>query len=154
MANLNYNRVTLAGRLTEDPKLSSTPAGTSVCRFSVAYNRPGRSSEPDFFTVDAWREKAEFVSRYFRRGSSILIEGRLRTERWEDKKTGAKRSTVVIEATDVYFVDSKAEMPEREAPEPDEVDMRNAKPSPGMYATPGARAGIEEEMAAGDELPL
>ena len=155
MANLNYNRVTLAGRLTEDPKLTVTPSGISVCRFTVAYNPPGKSSAPEFYTVDAWRNKAEFVTRYFRRGSSILVDGKLRQESWEDKQTGKKRTVTVIEASDICFVDAKNEIPDREEIEPDEDDLRNAKPPPRAFSTPGARAQIAEEMSRDDdELPF
>ena len=153
MANLNYNRAVIAGRLTEDPRLSVTPSGISVCRFTVAYNPPGRNAPPEFYTVDAWRNKAEFVTRYFRRGSSILVEGRMRQDAWENKQTGEKRVMTVIEATDLYFVDAKSEMPEREEVEPDETDLKNAKDPPKVYSTPGARAEIAEQMKE-EDLPM
>lgn len=155
MANFNFNKVILGGRLTADPRLSVTPSGVSVCRFTVAYNPPGHAAEPEFYTVDAWRNRAEFVSRYFRRGSSILIDGRLRQESWEDKQTGKRRTQTVIEATDIHFVDAKNEIPDREEIEPDEDDLRNAKPPPRAFMTPGARAEIAKEMSEEDqELPF
>jgi len=142
MANLNYNHVSLAGRLVEDPKLTVTPSGLSVCRITIAYNKPGRdNTEADFFSVEAWKDRAEHICRYYRKGSSIMVDGRLRTDRWVDKATGQKRTAVVIVATEVYFVDSKSEMP---PPEQQSEPVPVQKPAPGMYATPGAREDIKE----------
>lgn len=151
MANLSYNKVLLAGRLAEDPKLSSTPAGVTVCRFSVAYNPPAKNAEPEFYIVDAWEDRAQLVSRYFRRGSSIFVEGHFKTEAWTDRETGRRRTQVVIVADSVRFVDSRREAQERDAPEPDAADLENAKPDPRLYSTPGARGEIDGGSGDMDE---
>lgn len=112
MANFNFNKVVIGGRLTADPELKTTPNGVSVCTFSVAVNRP-RAKEgtqsSDFFTVTAWRTTAEFITRYFRKASSICIIGALQNRTWE--KDGQKHYATEIMADEVYFVDSRDEMP-------------------------------------------
>ena len=109
MANLNYSRVTVAGRLTEDPELRQTTSGKVVTTFSVAVNKPGKTKDvASFFKVVAWDSRAEFVTRYFRKGSSIFVEGALNQRTWMDPK-GVRRSEVTIVAAHVEFVDSKNE---------------------------------------------
>lgn len=76
MSNFNFNKVILGGRLTADPELKTTPSGISVTTFSVAVARRGsKNNESDFFNVTAWRQTAEFVTRYFRKASSICVVG-------------------------------------------------------------------------------
>ena len=91
MANFNLNKVILGGRLTADPELKQTPNGTPVVTFSIAVNRRFQSKEnaqqqTDFFNVTAWRATAEFVSRYFRKGSSICVIGSLQNRTWTDQQ--------------------------------------------------------------------
>lgn len=107
MASLN--KVILIGNITADPELKQTQSGTSVCSFNIAINR--YSKEPDakkvdFFTVVAWQAKAEFVSRYFKKGSGIVIVGRLENREWTDKQ-GNKRTAVEVVADEVSFVGNK-----------------------------------------------
>lgn len=116
MANFNLNKVILGGRLTADPVLKTTPSGVPVCNFSVAVNRryvskDGSPAEADFFNVTAWRQTAEFVSRYFRKAGSICIVGHAETRSWVDQ-TGVKRFAAKIVADEAYFVDAKADMPQ------------------------------------------
>ena len=115
MANFNFNKVIIGGRLTADPKLEVTPGGTSVTSFVIAVNkaRKGREADgsADFFTVIAWRELAEFITLYFRKASSICIVGGIHSRKWVDKTTGQNRYTVEIWADEAYFVDAKTEMP-------------------------------------------
>jgi single-strand DNA-binding protein len=85
------NKVILMGRLTADPELRQTQSGISSCRFTVAINRSfvdknSGQRQADFITCVAWRQTAEFVSRYFRKGSMICVEGSLRTGSYQDKK--------------------------------------------------------------------
>lgn len=114
MANLNYNRVIIAGRLVADPEQRTTGNGTAVASFRVAVNRrPTKNAsadtpQSDFFTVVAWQGTAKFVAKYFRKGSSILVEGRLQERQWTDQQ-GQKRVSVEIVADNVYFVDSRSE---------------------------------------------
>lgn len=111
MANFNFNKVILGGRLTSDPELKTTQAGISVTSFRIAVNRrPGKDgeSQTDFFSVTAWRGTAEFVTKYFRKGSSICVTGSLQNREWTDKE-GNKRTVTEIQADEVTFVDSRSE---------------------------------------------
>ena len=116
MANFNLNKVIIGGRLTADPELKTTPSGIPVVSFTVAVNRRFGSSDnreftADFFNVTAWRQTAEFVSKYFRKASSICIVGSLQTRNWTDQQ-GNKRYSVEIVADEANFVDAKNEAPE------------------------------------------
>lgn len=108
MSNLNLNKVVLAGHLAADIELKQTTSGVAVVGFSIAVNRrrvADRDQEVDFINCVAWRQTAEFISKYFRRGSAICVTGSIQTRSWTDKKGNKKYATeVVIEAviTDVY----------------------------------------------------
>jgi single-strand DNA-binding protein len=106
------NTVALMGRLTYDPELKSTPSGVSVIRFQVAcdrnYQKSGEDRQADFIDCVAWRQTAEFVSRYFRKGSMIAVEGSIQTSNYTDKD-GNKRKQVEVVANNVSFCGSKAE---------------------------------------------
>lgn len=118
MANFNFNKVILGGRLTSDPELKQTQSGISVTTFGIAVNRKvkqGGNQEADFFNVTAWRQTAEFVSRYFRKGSSICVVGTLQNRTWTDNN-GQKRYATDIIAEEVQFVDSRGEQQEQIAP--------------------------------------
>ena len=115
MANFNFNKVIIGGRLTADPELKTTPSGVSVTSFTVAVNRNYRSKsgeEPqaDFINVTAWRQTAEFISRYFRKASSICIVGSIQTRNWTDNQ-GQKRYSTEVVADEACFVDAKSESP-------------------------------------------
>ena len=106
------NTAILMGRLTKDPELRTTQNGTSVTSFTVAvdreYVRQGEERQTDFINVVAWRQTAEFVSRYFRKGSMIAVQGSIQTRNYEDRN-GNKRTAVEIIADKVSFCGSKAE---------------------------------------------
>ena len=115
MANFNFNKVILGGRLTADPELKTTPSGISVTSFTIAVNRrtsktAAEEPQADFFNVTAWRERAEFITRYFRKASSICIVGYLQTRSWVDQQ-GMKRFATEIVADEAFFVDAKSESP-------------------------------------------
>jgi len=114
MANFNFNKVILGGRLTADPELKTTPSGVSVTSFTVAVNRrfQGKDAEAqaDFINVTAWRQTAEFVTRFFRKASSICIVGSIQTRSWVDQQ-GQKRFATEVVADEAYFVDAKSESP-------------------------------------------
>lgn len=113
MSAFNFNRVILGGRLTHIPELKTTASGISVCSFTVAINRrtaKGEESKADFIDCVAWRETAEFVSRYFVKASSICVEGYLQQRSWE-AKDGTKRTVTEVQVDRAYFVDAKNEMP-------------------------------------------
>lgn len=109
MANFNFNKVILGGRLTSDPELKTTQAGVSVTSFRIAVNRrPGKDGESttDFFNVTAWRGTAEFVTKYFRKGSCICVTGSIQNREYTDKD-GNKRTVTEIQADEANFVDGK-----------------------------------------------
>ena len=108
MANFNCNKVIIGGRLTSDPELKQTQSGIAVTQFSVAVNRKAKQAETDFFNVTAWRQTAEFVSRYFKKGSSICIVGTLQNSTWTDQNNQKHYKTDII-ADEVMFVDSKSD---------------------------------------------
>ena len=106
------NKIILMGRLTRDPELRRTQSGTAVTSFSLAVDRDFKSQsgekETDFIDVVAWRNTAEFVSKYFTKGRMAVVEGRLQIRDWTDRDGGKRRSAEVI-AENVYFGDSKRE---------------------------------------------
>lgn len=150
MANLNLNKVILAGRLVADPELKKTTnTDSSVCSFTVAVNRryskPGEQPQADFIDCVAWRQQAEFLSRYFRKGSSVCIIGSLQKRAWNDQQ-GNKRYTTEVIADEINFVDAKSEGPNREF-SPDAV------PQAPAYSTAPAELTKFEE-ADEDDLPF
>ena len=107
------NVVVLMGRLVSDPELRHTPNDVPVTSFTIAVNRRFQSKDnaqqqTDFFNVTAWRATAEFVSRYFHKGSSICVIGSLQNRTWTDQQ-GAKRYATDIVADEIQFVDSRGE---------------------------------------------
>lgn len=105
------NTAILMGRLTADPELKTTQNGVSVTSFCVAVDRryqKGGEKQTDFINVVAWRQTADFVSRYFHKGSMIAVQGSIQTRNYEDKN-GNKRTAVEIVADNVSFCGSKAE---------------------------------------------
>ena len=113
MANFNFNKVILGGRLTADPELKTTPSGVSVTSFSLAVNKPPRNGEagdPLFLNCTAWRGTAEFVTRYFRRASSICVVGSLSENRWTDRN-GIARWEFFVLADEAFFVDALRDSP-------------------------------------------
>lgn len=104
------NHITLMGRLTGDPELRRTGTGTAVTSFSIACERDfassGTEKETDFINIVAWRNTAEFVSKYFSKGRMAIISGRLQMRNYNDKN-GNKRIAAEVVAESVYFGDSK-----------------------------------------------
>ena len=109
MANFNINKVILGGRLTADPELKETQSGVPVCSFSIAVNRKvakDQEQKADFINCTAWRNTAEFIQKYFRKGSSLCIVGNIQTRSWDDKN-GNKRYATEVVVDEAMFVDSK-----------------------------------------------
>ena len=105
------NHITIMGRLTRDPELRRTGSGVAVASFTVAVDRDfggrdGGEKETDFIDCVAWRQTGEFVSKYFTKGSMIVVSGRLQIRSWTDKD-GNKRRTAEVVADNVYFGESK-----------------------------------------------
>ncbi len=112
------NHIEIMGNMVADPELKTTGSGIKVCSFRIAcerdYAAAGAQKETDFVDIVAWREKAEFVSKYFSKGMPILVTGRLQTRKWEDRD-GSKRSAVEIQADNLYFAGGERKrQPERE----------------------------------------
>ncbi len=105
------NVVCLMGRLTADPEVRQTPNGISVCSFSVAVNRAysGQNGErqADFINCVAWRQTAEFIGRYFRKGNMIGLNGSIQTRTYQDKDTGKNRTAFEVVINNAYFAESK-----------------------------------------------
>jgi single-strand DNA-binding protein len=118
MANLNLNKVILCGRLTADVELKQTPNGLPVCTFALAINRKVAKDQPqkaDFIKCVAWRQTAEFISRYFKKGSSLCVAGSIQTRTWKNDE-GYARESVEVLVDEAMFVDSKSEAGNHDAP--------------------------------------
>ncbi len=106
------NTVALMGRLTFEPELKTTPSGVSVLRFQIAcdrnYQRAGAERQADFIDCVAWRQTAEFISRYFHKGSMIAVEGSIQTSNYTDKN-GNSRKQVEVVANNVSFCGGRNE---------------------------------------------
>ena len=127
------NHITIMGRMTRDPELRRTGSGIAVAGFTVAVDRDfsgkdGGEKETDFIDCVAWRQTGEFVSKYFTKGSMIVVSGRLQMRSWTDKD-GNKRRTAEVVAENVYFGDSKRS-----------GDAGNTSaPAYGSYSAPAAQ---------------
>ncbi len=142
----SFNKVILIGNLTSDPELKQTTSGISVCSFSIAVNRKfSKDSEQacDFITIQTWRQTAEFVSRYFKKGKPILVCGQLQTRTWTDNQ-GNKRNATEVVADEVSFVGNSESTTE-------------AKPEPSTHvptAYGGANPSQFEEVPNDGDLPF
>ena len=107
---MSLNRIVIMGRLTKDPELRRTQSGMAVTSFTLAVDRDFKGQngekETDFVEIVAWRNTAEFVSKYFTKGRMAVVEGRLQLRDWTDKEGNKRRSAEVV-ADNVYFGDSK-----------------------------------------------
>jgi single-strand DNA-binding protein len=106
------NKAILMGRLTKDPEMRyATNASIPVCNFTLAvdrrFSKKGEEKQADFINIIAWKEKAEFISKYFTKGSKIAIVGTIQTRTWEDKD-GKKHYATDIVADEAYFTEGKA----------------------------------------------
>ena len=105
------NVVAIMGRLVADPELRTTPQGTNVCSFRIAcdrnFVRQGEQRQADFIDIVAWRSQAEFVSKYFQKGSLIAIDGSIQTRQYQDKN-GNNRTAIEIVANNVNFAAPKS----------------------------------------------
>ncbi len=135
------NVVCLLGRLTADPELRQTPNGISVCSFSVAINRAysGANGErqADFINCVAWRQTAEFISRYFRKGNMIGLNGSIQTRQYQDKDTGKNRTAFEVVINNAYFAESKS-------------GSSQSQPSYSQPARPAAETGFSNTFSTGD----
>ena len=139
------NRTIIMGRLTRDPELRRTQSGTAVASFALAVERDFKGRDTgekaaDFIDIVAWRQTAEFISRYFTKGRLAVVEGRLQTRSYEDK-SGNKRKAVEVVADNVYFADSRKD--------------GDSAPPPSAYEAPAGKPGEFAELSDDDgELPF
>ena len=138
-----FNLVVLTGRLTADPELKTTQNGISVTSFSIAVNRrfrAGEEAQADFINIVAWRQTAEFITKYFKKGSLIGIEGSIQTRKYTDKD-GNNRTAFEVVANNVQFVEPK----------------RDSAPSgaePASFSNAGSNDFADFGDASDDDLPF
>ena len=159
---LNFNMVQLAGRICADPELKTTTSGLSTVRFRLAVNRRGENQQADFFTVVAWRQTAEFICKYFRKGSAIMIDGEAHVNNWE-AKDGTKHSDVEFIVNHAYFVEGKQEGGLQPAQAQNTTPPTSTSVYTAMQAQPaqpvnpyadGAMKSFESIALDGDDLPF
>lgn len=139
----SFNKVILMGNLTADPELKQTQSGISACTISIAVNRrrsKEENNEVDFFNVQTWRQTAEFVSRYFKKGKPILVCGQLQTRTWTDNN-GNKRTATEVVADEVSFVGSNESSTEAKA----EPSAQSYMPTAYSGAKPNFEEGPNDE---------
>ena len=149
----SFNKVILIGNMTADPELKQTTSGTSVCSFSIAVNRRFAKAEQgqqnvDFINIVTWRQSAEFVSRYFKKGNPILVCGQLQTRTWTDNQ-GQKRYVTEVVADEVSFGAPAAAQNAGEAKAPGYTPAAYGNPS--FDSTTGADF---EEIPTDESLPF
>ncbi len=125
------NSVTLMGRLTRDPEMKHTQSGIAVVSFTLAVDRDFKSSDggkqTDFIDCTAWRNTAEFVSKYFSKGKMAAVSGKLQIREWTDKDGKNRRSAEVV-VDSIYFGDSKTQTAEQQTPEFTEIEDEEELP--------------------------
>ena len=142
----SFNKVILIGNLTADPELKQTQNGISVTSFSIAVSRRFASKntentqQADFINIVAWRGTAEFITKYFQKGKSILIVGSLQTRTWTDQN-GQKRYVTEVVADEAQFVEKKGD------------GASSAAATPAPYGASPKDVAFEE-MSTDDDLPF
>ena len=164
------NKVELVGNLTRDPELRQTSNGNSVARFTVAVNRRYKSQDgqqqTDFITCVAWRQQAEFVARYFSKGSKIGVIGSIRTSSYDDAQ-GQRRYVTEVECDELEFVTPKSDNPNRNAsygaaagapypPEPPRASTpaQAAAPQAPTPVSAGSESIFRDDIKSDDFEPL
>ncbi len=155
MSSLNLNKVILCGRLCQDPELKQTQSNISVVSFTLAVNRRYAAKsdsqsgpQADFISIVAWRQTAEFIARYFRKGSAICVTGSIQTRNWQDAQ-GQKRYATEVVVDEAMFVDSKNEGGSAQSYTPDAY-------SAPSFSSPAAGGDTPrfEELKSDDDLPF
>lgn len=150
------NHIVLMGRLVADPELRRTQTGTAVASFRLAVDRDfgpkDGDKQADFIDIVAWRQTAEFVSKYFAKGRMAVVSGRLQIREWTDKEGGSRRTAEVV-ADNVYFGDSKKDGDS--APRPSQGYGRpSGQSSSGGKAAPAPDSGSDFTELSGDDGDL
>lgn len=157
------NKIVIMGRLTRDPELRYTQSQTPVASFTVAVDRDFKNQDgsrsTDFIDCVAWRQGGEFVSRYFRKGSMIVVEGSLQSRQWQDRD-GNKRTSWEINVEHAYFGESKREDRSESygtprTPSPTERrGYGNPNVSAGGFEDLGPGAGEGNPFVGGDQMGM
>ena len=152
--SLNLNKVILAGRVVADPELKQTQNGALVVTIRIAVNRrftsrDSQQNEADFFNVTAWQNTADFISKYFRKGSAICVCGRIQNRSWTDQN-GQKRYATDIIAEEANFVESRNNQEGISA-----AGLGSDAYSTPAYSSPASTQTPKfEEIKTDDDLPF
>lgn len=154
----SFNKVILMGRLTAAPELKQTQGGSSVTSFSIAVDRKytkGEEKQADFPNIIAWRQTAEFICKYFDKGSAILIEGELQTRTWTDQQGNKRYATEVI-AREASFCESKKTSEGNNTPHSQNASQSKSEASAGYMpdAYKSSSPAVEFESVMDDDLPF
>ena len=152
------NKVILFGRLTKDPDFRQTQSGTAVCRFTIACDRAFANKETgkreaDFIECQAWRQTAEFVSRYFQKGSAITVDGSLRNNNYTDNN-GVKHYGYVVMADNVGFGGSKSDTQQTGQSAGQQIPRFGAVPAPQDNGLNLGDLGDFEEILSDGDTPF
>ena len=134
------NKVVLVGRLTSDPEVRQTQSGLSVVSFTVACNRPYQKNGErvaDFINCVAWRQTADFIGKYFRKGNAIGLDGSIQTRKYQDKD-GNNRTAVEVLVDNVAFVESKSSAANYNAQPSNDFSDYNDEPAPSPSQESGS----------------
>ncbi|MDR2845456.1 MAG: single-stranded DNA-binding protein [Puniceicoccales bacterium] len=160
----SFNKVILAGNLTRDPDLRTFPNGTVVAKFGLAVNRRYTSKEGEqreevtFVDIDSFGKQAETISKYCTKGSSILVEGRLKLDTWEDKNTNEKRNRLGVVLETFTFIGGRGEnaggnstgggYDDSGAPARRAAPANSAPARPAVHSAPppAAQDGVEDDV--------
>ena len=151
------NKVFLIGNLTRDPEIRVTPTGTSVCQFGIAVNRTfagengAKREEVTFLDVEAWQKYAELVAKYLTKGSSCMIEGRLKLETWDDKTSGQKRSRIKVVLENVQFLGGKRDGEKQGGQYEQERHEPQSEP---RFTPPPSRPQAPSNSAMDEDVPF
>jgi len=152
----SFNKVILIGNMVADPELKTTPSGVNVCSFRIAVGRrfvkPNEPQQTDFIDIVAWRQQAEFVTKYFSKGKPILVCGSLQARNWQDKE-GNKRTTVEVIADEVSFVERKS-VSDGYGGISSDPGPADPGPSASSYSTSYEASPKFEEISSDDDLPF
>ena len=155
MSSLNLNKVVLCGRLTANPELNQSKNGIPVVSFTLAVNRRFQSrsgdnaaaKQADFINLVAWRQAAEFICKYFKKGSALCVTGSIQTRSWEDPHSHQRRYATEVVVDEAMFVDSRNDSAAQGGYTPDAYNA----PS---FSTPAAETPNFEELKEDDDLPF
>lgn len=155
-----YNKVIMLGRITQDLELKTTPNGVSVLQFSIAcdrrYQTKGEEKKSDFFNCVAWRNEAEFISKYWSKGRPILIEGELQNRSYDDKNGVKRYVTEIIVDRATFTGDKKPEVSGsgNSAPPPPPPQQSSDTGGGWTPASPDANVKVDASSGSDDDYPF